>query len=81
MRATVQLNKEDYLIVTFKGVAGHVGILQCQGFNSDETTSPNEAYSIGDELDVEMVEQADNGFVLCTPVIPDLSAKTAKTPR
>jgi hypothetical protein len=49
------LNKEDYLIVTFKGVAGHVGILQCQGFNSDETTSPNEAYSIGDELDVEMV--------------------------
>lgn len=81
MRAIVQLNKEDYLIVTFKGISGdHIGIVQCQSFNQDEVTNPNEQYSIGDELDVEMVEQTENGFVLCIPAAQDIS-KEPKTHR
>lgn len=41
----------------------------CQSFNNDESENPNEKYSIGDEIDVHVLEETDSGFYLNVPVL------------
>lgn len=50
--ATVELNKEDYLIVSFKSNKRKFGLLLCQSFNNDIVPNPNDKYQINDEVEV-----------------------------
>lgn len=69
VKAIVELNKEDYLIVTFKQNRKQVGLLQLQPFNNDKRPQPNEKYQIDDEIDVQVIEDTTEGFVLTIPVL------------
>jgi ribosomal protein S1 len=40
-----------------------------QNLNNDKVPNPNEALSMGDELEVKVLEQAENGYYLTVPVI------------
>jgi len=44
VKAIVELNKEDYLIVSFKQNRKQIGLLQMQPFNNDKVPNPNEKY-------------------------------------
>lgn len=52
MKAIVELNKEDYLIISFKQNRKQLGLIKLQSFNNDQVPNPNEKYNIDDELDV-----------------------------
>lgn len=68
-KAVVELNKEHYLIVSYKSNPNQFGLVMCQSFNSDESENPNEKYSIGDEIDVQVIEETESGFILNVPVL------------
>jgi len=40
-----------------------------QNLNNDQVPNPNAALNMGDELEVKILEQADNGYFLAVPVI------------
>ena len=68
-KAVVELNKEHYLIISYKSNPSQFGLVMCQSFNNDESENPNEKYSIGDEIDVHVLEETDSGFYLNVPVL------------
>jgi protein involved in polysaccharide export with SLBB domain len=40
-----------------------------QNLNNDQRPNPNEALNMGDELEVRVLEQAENGYYLTLPVV------------
>lgn len=67
-KVTVELNKDDYLLVSFKQNKQSIGVLMLQGLNDDQVPHPNSKYHMGDEVDVKVVSIAENGFILSVPV-------------
>jgi predicted RNA-binding protein with RPS1 domain len=63
----VELNKEDYLLVSFKQSKSSIGLLMLQNLNNDQVPNPNEKYQIGDEVDVSVVSITESGFILIVP--------------
>lgn len=43
-KVTVELNKEDYLLVSFKQSKQSIGILMMQNLNNDQVPCPNGKY-------------------------------------
>lgn len=54
-KVVVELNKEDYLLVSFKQSKTSIGLLMMQNLNGDQVPNPNEKYQVGDEIDVKVV--------------------------
>lgn len=75
-KAVVELNKEDYLLVSFKQSKTSIGLLMMQSLNNDQVPHPNEKFQIGDEIDVNVISITDNGFILTVPVQSQISAKS-----
>jgi ribosomal protein S1 len=74
-RVTVELNKEDYLLVSFKQSKTCIGLLMMQSFNDDHLPSPNEKHQIGDEIEVRVIQNTETGYVLTVPVAGSQQAK------
>lgn len=77
-RAVVELNKEDYLLISFKQSKGQIGILQMQSFNGDDSSNPNDKLQVGDEVDVRVIGLNENSFILTTPVLASRSEKKVR---
>lgn len=80
-KVTVELNKDDYLLVSFKQNKQRIGVLMLQSLNNDQVPHPNAKYNMGDEIDVKVISVADNGFILTVPVasnaLPKLKSGTS----
>jgi predicted RNA-binding protein with RPS1 domain len=76
-RVIVELNKDDYVLVSFKQNRQAIGLIMMQNLNNDQVPNPNAALNMGDELEVKVLEQADNGYFLAVPVI-QASAKLVR---
>lgn len=78
-KATVELNKDDYLLVSFKQNKQRIGVLMLQSLNNDQVPHPNAKYNMGDEVDVKVISVAENGFILTVPVQSNASLPKLKT--
>lgn len=78
-KVTVELNKDDYLLVSFKQNKQRIGVLMMQSLNNDQVPHPNAKYNMGDEIDVKVISVADNGFVLTIPTTTNASLPKIKS--
>lgn len=78
-KVVVELNKEEYLLVSFKQSKSSIGLLMMQSLNGDQVPNPNEKYQVGDEVEVKVISVTENGFVLTVPVI-QVREKKSKGP-
>ena len=67
-KVTVELNKEDYLLVSFKQSKQSIGLLMMQNLNNDQVPCPNGKYQTGDELEVKVTSITEDGFILTIPI-------------
>lgn len=75
-KVTVELNKDDYLLVSFKQSKQTIGVLMMQGLNNDQVPHPNSKYNMGDEIEVKVVSIAENGFILTVPAVSQQITKS-----
>lgn len=73
-KAIVELNKEQYLIVTFKKARGQVGVCIPNDFTQVNKTEIYAKYQVGSELTVNIVK-GGSGFVLAIPAEQTQSEK------
>jgi len=78
-KVTVELNKDDYLLVSFKQNKQRIGVLMIQSLNNDQVPHPNSKYNMGDEVDIRVISVAENGFILTVPVASNISNPKVKT--
>jgi len=64
------MNNEKYLVVTLKSDRSRIGVCILQNFNTVDITAQYQRYSIGDEIDVRLIEDSSRNkgdFLLMTP--------------
>jgi hypothetical protein len=64
----VELNKEQYLIVTFKKCRQQVGVCIPNDFTQVNKTELYAKYQVGSELHVTLAPTSEGGFKLTLPV-------------
>jgi predicted RNA-binding protein (virulence factor B family) len=66
-KAIVELNKEQYLILTFKNARQQVGVCIPNDFTQVNKTELYAKYQVGSEVTVRFISSNKDGFILTLP--------------
>jgi predicted RNA-binding protein (virulence factor B family) len=78
-KAIVELNKEQYLIVTFKKARHQVGVCIPNDFTQVNKTELYAKYKVGSEVNVRIIKSEEtDGFILTLPVEEQTLVKPSK---
>ena len=77
-KAIVELNKDEYLIISLKNDRSKIGVCLLQSLSNNlvQTKQVYQKYSLGDEIEVKLVDKkaaSEDGFLVTVPKTSQLS--------
>jgi hypothetical protein len=77
-KAIVELNKEQYLIVSFKKSRQRIGVCIPNDFTQVNKTELYAKYQVGSEIKVRVISSEEGSFVLALPANEEKSVRAPK---